>query len=115
MDQAAREIAVLEILRISVISLRNLAHASWWRRRIHSAKHRQIEWSEMCHTLPSVILGGCNEDALKWFFQHDAATFLRRYPHPSDAEYKQVAAIIAELCASLGLPAPNLGADDHSE
>lgn len=87
---------VLELMRVSLISIRNISLLS------KRDKHSDVmlrEWAELCHSLPPILLGNCDARSIRYFLDGDAALFLQNYPSKSDADFSQGRALLGELNA----------------
>jgi hypothetical protein len=89
---------LLEIMRIGLVSIRNLATLQ---RRNGDSEKKLKEWAELCHSLPPILVGKCNPSAIKYFIDGDAAFFLANYPSKADSDFAQVADLLLELNTDL--------------
>lgn len=85
---------LIEILRISVVALRNLAGGRRW---LIGRRAMMIEWSELCHNIPPLLYESSDDAAYRWFIEVQGRMFLARYPRKRDADYLHVAELIGEL------------------
>jgi hypothetical protein len=85
---------LIEILRIGLIAIRNISNVD---RRNRELETKLKEWAELCHSLPPMLLGGCDERAVKYFLQGDALIFEKNYPEKDAADFLQAQALIKEL------------------
>jgi hypothetical protein len=88
-----RDISI-EILRIGLIAIRNISTIN---NRNHELQSKLREWAELCHSLPQILLGGCDERAVKYFLEGDALVFVKNYPEKNGADFLQAKALINEL------------------
>ena len=88
-----REI-LLEMLRIGLIAIRNLAENPKPNARDGG---KLYQWAELCHTLPAILQGNCSERAVDYFVRDMAAWFCTHYPAKGDSDFIQVAGLKAEL------------------
>jgi hypothetical protein len=87
---------ILEILRISLISIRNLSELP---SRNQLADEKLKHWANLCHSLPAVLLGDCSTSAITYFVKGDLKLFCLNYPAPRDADFGQILGLRAELSA----------------
>lgn len=87
---------ILEILRVGLISIRNLSECP---NGVPNGDEKLILWTNLCHSLPSVLLGNCDQRAVTYFLKGDAKLFCADYPSPHEADYRQIEALTAELNA----------------
>jgi hypothetical protein len=85
---------MLELLRIGLISIRNFSSLS---RRDRLQESMLLEWAELCHTVPSVLMGGCKAEALQYFVHVQGATFAERYPDRAASSFQQAMSVLKEL------------------
>jgi hypothetical protein len=85
---------LLELLRVESISIRNLAGISGREAKIDAML---VSWTELCHSVPSILLGRCDSRAVRYFLDGDALSFKRDYPAKQDADYKQAICLLDEL------------------
>ena len=78
---------ILEILRVGLISIRNLSELP---SRNQLADEKLNHWANLCHSLPAVLLGGCSTSAITYFVTGDLNLFCLNYPSPRDAEFGQI-------------------------
>lgn len=94
---------LLEILRIGLIAIRNLSE---YQARSLQDHERLKLWTDLCHTLPSVLLGKCNERAVRHFLQWGINPFCRNYPAPEHSDFRQIVELRTELEALLSNSSP---------
>jgi hypothetical protein len=87
---------VIELLRIGLITIRNLAAMP---RRNQRQETMLSEWAELCHTIPPMLLGGCKGEALRYFVEVGGAMFMEKYPDKSAASFEQARNLLSELSA----------------
>jgi hypothetical protein len=92
---------LLEIIRIGLISIRNLAEQPS-RNQLADAKLKH--WANLCHSLPAVILGGSSAAAVSYFIEGDLKLFCLNYPARRDADFGQIVELRAELEAAPDSP-----------
>ena len=88
------EALLLDTLRISMMAIRNLV-MSQKRERIFDQMLK--EWANFGHSLPTILIGKCDERAVQYFLSGDAFLFERDYPRKTDADYLQVLDIIKDI------------------
>jgi hypothetical protein len=86
-----------EILRIGLISIRNLSEQP---SRNQLADEKLKHWANLCHSLPAVLLGGSNSAAVSYFAKGDLKLFCANCPAPRDADFGQIVGLRAELEAA---------------
>ena len=91
--QKCQEI-LLELLRVGLIAIRNLADIKSRDVRMNS---RLIEWTTLCHSVPSILLGRCDPRSVKYFIDGDASAYLRIYPSKQDTDFVQAVDLLKEL------------------
>jgi hypothetical protein len=84
----------IELLRVGLISIRNL---SSFPKKNNMSELMLREWSELCHSVPPILMGRCDTRAVRYFVDGNAQLFLRNYPSKQDADFLQVSALIDEL------------------
>ena len=90
---AKSEEILLELLRVGLISIRNLAFA-----KASSEKELMLqEWSSLCHSIPPILLGGATDEPVKYFLNAQAPVFIKNYPCLEDADFKQAIGLLEEL------------------
>ena len=94
MDADRRHDLMLELLRIGLISIRNFSSLS---RRDRRQERMLLEWAELCHTVPSVLMGGCKVEALRYFVSVQGATFAEKYPDHEASSFQQAMSVLKEL------------------
>jgi len=83
-----------ELLRVGLISARNLS----FEKKVTTQNRRKLkDWLELCHTIPSILLGECSAEAVKYFLNVGSVQFLDNYPKKEDADYLQITELIEEL------------------
>jgi hypothetical protein len=85
---------ILEILRVGLISIRNLSEHT---NQVPQREAKLILWANLCHSLPAVLLGDCDRRAVSYFLKGDAKLFCSEYPACRDADFCQIVALKAEL------------------
>jgi hypothetical protein len=88
---------LIEILRVGLISIRNLSEQP---SRNQLADEKLKHWANLCHSLPAVLLGGSSASAVSYFVQGDLKLFCSNYPAPLDADFGQIVGLRAELDAA---------------
>ncbi|UJB18556.1 MULTISPECIES: hypothetical protein [Lysobacter] len=86
--------AVIELLRIGLITIRNFAAMP---RRSQRQETMLSEWAELCHTIPPMLLGGCKTEALRYFVEVGGAMFIDKYPDQSATNFGQARNLLDEL------------------
>lgn len=87
---------ILELLRIALIRTRNIAAAGWVFARRKAALAR---WTELVHTLPALLTGGCGVEGVRYFLDTGGAMFKRKYPYASDSDFQAACGLLDELAA----------------
>lgn len=87
---------LLHILRIGLIQIRTIAARP---KRDKTGAVMLAEWSQLCHTLPSLLLGECRMEGLRYFLASDGASFQKAFPVPTDVSFTQVVGLLQELSA----------------
>jgi hypothetical protein len=103
-DGAQREV-LLELLRISLIRIRNIAtidRPGW------DQKKMLLEWAELAHSLPLLLISGYERNAIEYFLGTGAAMFRRKYPVASDSDFQIACGLLDELSALVGRSADQL-------
>jgi hypothetical protein len=90
----------LELLRIALIAVRNLALTT---DRVTEHNKMLSEWAIFCHSLPTILIGDCDARAIRYFLAGDAALFIRNYPRKEDADYIQIRELVKELTECLDM------------
>jgi hypothetical protein len=97
LDSSKKDEIFIEILRLGLISIRNLSH--------HLGEKRNrvliLEWSEMCHTIPTLIGGSLSQRAIKYFLDAQGKRFTEDYPDKEAAYYFEIVGLIEDLKALL--------------
>jgi hypothetical protein len=88
------QIVVLELLRIGLIAIRNLAAMP---RRNQRQDAMLSEWAELRHTIPPMLLDGCDVKGLQYFLEAGGAMFVDKYPDRSATSYEQARNLLDEL------------------
>jgi hypothetical protein len=88
------QIILLEILRVGLISIRNLSEQQ---SRNQLAGEKLKHWANLCHSLPAILLGGSSASAVSYFVKGDLKLFCSSYPAPRDADFSQIVGLRAEL------------------
>lgn len=90
---------LLELLRVGLISIRNLSSLP---KKNNKSELMLREWSELCHSVPPILMGRCDMRAIRYFIDGDSQLFLKNYPSKEDADFLQASALIGELSAGIG-------------
>lgn len=98
MSNEQTQIIVTELLRIGLIAIRNLSNLTQ-RKRSSEINLMLVEWAELCHSVPALLLGGCKCDSVSGFVEGHGASFIRNYPLKNAADFKQVCGLLHELSA----------------
>jgi hypothetical protein len=88
----------IELLRVGLISIRNLSSLP---KKNNTSELMLREWSELCHSVPPILMGKCDIRAVRYFIDGDAQLFLKNYPSKRDADFLQVSALLNELNAGI--------------
>ena len=94
---------ILELLRIALIRTRNIVAAGWVFARRKAAL---AQWTELVHTLPALLIGGCGVDGVRYFLDTGGAMFKRRYPYASDSEFEAACGLLDELAVLVDRDGP---------
>lgn len=87
---------LLEILRVGLISIRNLSeYPAKNRRDVEKLK----QWANLCHNIPIILMGKCEELAVRFFIKWHLEYFCSGYPARNDADFGQIVKLRAELIA----------------
>jgi len=106
MNNNQNEQILLEILRISLISIRGLAG----QKKLDRKSHEKISyWANLCHSLPPIIMGKSDIRALSFFSNWDLKLFCTKYPDTNEALFKQIVALRDEIDNVLLKTPPNAG------
>lgn len=85
---------LLDILRIGLISIRSLVTQE---KRGSDANLMLVQWSQLCHSLPLILIGDCDSRAITFFVEGDGLIFRRDFPSKDDAYYLQAIEMIDGL------------------
>lgn len=93
-DEDAVQKVLLELLRISLIRIRNMTTVD---RLGRDQKVMLIEWAELVHSLPVLLIGGCDVKGVGYFLDTGGAMFKRKYPVASDSDFQIACGLLEEL------------------
>jgi len=87
-------ILIQELLRVGLIASRNIASCY----RLNKIKRKMlVDWLNLCHSLPSVLIGESRAETILFFLDGDADLFIHGYPCKEDADYIQAVSLLSEL------------------
>jgi hypothetical protein len=87
---------LIEILRVGLISIRNRCE---YPERESQNDEKLKQWANLCHSIPAVLLGNCDDRAVQYFIKGDLCLFCSNYSTPNDADFRQILALREELDA----------------
>lgn len=94
---------IFELLRIALIRARNIVAGGWVFPRRKAAL---AQWTELVHTLPALLIGGCGVDGVRYFLDTGGAMFKRKYPYASDCDFEAACGLLDELAVLVDRAGP---------